>query len=631
MPPKRRFLNTADFIRLAKETHGDKYDYSLSEFTGSKNKVRIICPVHGEFEQQAKYHLKGHDCFRCGVEKSAAAHLLSSEDFISKAMEVHGDRFDYSRLVYSKSSVKVNISCKQHGEFWILPFDHLKGGCPKCGIAERSEKAKFSRAEFIEKAEAIHGKKYDYSLVEYVKSTEKVAILCPIHGVFHQEANSHLQGKGCAECADLKLADARRLTLEDFIQSAKKVHGDRYGYSKVFYLSYGAKVTIVCAEHGDFRQTPADHLSGKGCRKCASVKNGLYSRHTTGSFIEKAKEIHGDRYDYSLVSYSTGKDHVPIKCERHGVFHQLAYAHLNGQGCPVCGRDYASDAEKEMSDFVESLAAVKRNDRSVIRPLEIDCLVEDSAIGFEFCGLFYHSSKFKDDDYHLYKARLASSAGLRLLQIFEDEWAFKKDIVKSIIKTSLGKTDVKINARNLEKRVISKTTAKDFINSNHIQGWSEAEFCYGLFSDTDLVAVATFSSSRSALHDLESGYFELVRYCSLLNSSIRGGLSKLISEFVADKNPLAIKTFCDLRLFSGKGYEAVGFKLQHISKPGYYYVNGLKRLSRLGFRKHLLASKLKVFDPKLSERENMRLNGYNRIYDCGNAVYLCRLTQHGAE
>lgn len=185
--------------------------------------------------------------------------------FIDKARAKHGSRYDYGRAVYVRAHDKVTITCKAHGYFEQAANSHLRGnGCYKCGresiTAKPSQEAKDM---FIEKACAIHGDKYDYLKTVYARARDKVIITCKQHGDFEQEAASHLKGSGCAKCAGL-----RRYSTQEWIQEAVAAHGDRYDYTNVEYVNAKTKVSISCANHGDFEQTPNDHLNGRGCPSC---------------------------------------------------------------------------------------------------------------------------------------------------------------------------------------------------------------------------------------------------------------------------------------------------------------------------------------------------------------------------
>lgn len=188
---------------------------------------------------------------------------------------------------------------------------------------------KYNTESFIQKAKLLHGDKYDYSCVEYLNMKQKIKIICPIHGEFLQAPEKHLYEKcGCPDCAG-----NQKMTVDIFVQKARLVHGNKYDYSLVDYKNNRTRVKIQCGTHGVFEQTPGNHLAGKGCPYCAN--NVL---HTNENFIEKAVNVHGDKYDYSLVSYKGNKVPVSIICREHGTFFQLPYVHLSGSGCPVCGR-----------------------------------------------------------------------------------------------------------------------------------------------------------------------------------------------------------------------------------------------------------------------------------------------------
>ena len=260
---------------------------------------------------------------------------ITTEEFIEQARKIHGDKYDYSKVKYMSSRSKVCIVCPIHGEFWQIPYSHLRGiGCPSCGGTK-----KMTTEGFIEKARKVHGDKYDYSKVEYVNSQTKVCIICPIHGEFWQNPNNHINLKqSCYKCKGL-VHD-----LEDFIKKARKVHGNKYDYSKVEYKGAKGRVCIICPKHGEFMQTSNDHLNGNGCQKCACEHVwDSRGRITTENFVSKAKEVHGDKYDYSKTEYKNTRTKVEIICHKkykngieHGSFFQKPNSHLSGNGCPHC-------------------------------------------------------------------------------------------------------------------------------------------------------------------------------------------------------------------------------------------------------------------------------------------------------
>jgi very-short-patch-repair endonuclease len=214
--------------------------------------------------------------------------------------------------------------------------------------------------QFIEKAREVHGNKYDYSKVNYINSHIKVCIICPIHGEFEQTPNNHTSLKhGCFKCS----INNKSFTTEQFIQKAKEIHGNKYDYSKSLYKNTDTKLIIICPIHGEFEQTPYKHVRRKqGCPQCAKEKNSkrLVSRNkkkiykkptlTTEQFIEKSREVHGNKYDYSKVNYKGNKNKITIICPIHGEFEQIASNHYNIKcGCPYCN---SSKGEKEIENFL---------------------------------------------------------------------------------------------------------------------------------------------------------------------------------------------------------------------------------------------------------------------------------------
>ena len=245
-------LTKEKFIEKAKSVHGDLYDYSKVEYINSATKVKIICNKHGEFEQRPNAHLAGSICLKCSNENNGLTKKLTKEKFIEKAKSVHGDLYDYSKIEYKGSHIKICIIHPEFGEFWQMPYAHLQGQ----GFDPRRNEDKNS---FIEKAKSVHGDLYDYSKVEYKGSKIRVCIIHPEFGEFWQTPNAHLQGQG--------FNFNKKLTKEKFIEKAKSVHGDLYDYSKVEYINSTTDVCIVCNKHGEFKQTPKLHFKS-GCPIC---------------------------------------------------------------------------------------------------------------------------------------------------------------------------------------------------------------------------------------------------------------------------------------------------------------------------------------------------------------------------
>jgi len=253
------------FIQKSITVHGNKYDYSKINYINVDTKVTIICPIHGEFQQTSYHHLKGYGCIDCG-----GGGKLTIEKFIEKAKKVHGDKYNYSKVVYKNHQTKVMIMCLYHGDFQQTPNKHVSGkqGCPKC----ITPNVNLTTKEFIEKAELVHSNKYNYSKVSYVNNKTKVTIICSDHGEFRQAPYHHLNGHGCKQCGFERDSKMKLFTTKEFIKKAKEVHNNKYNYSRVVYKNSESKVTIICPIHGEFQQMSNNHLGGSKCPRCSESK-----------------------------------------------------------------------------------------------------------------------------------------------------------------------------------------------------------------------------------------------------------------------------------------------------------------------------------------------------------------------
>jgi len=199
MSANNKRLTNEEFIKRAKAIHGDTYDYSLVNYVNTKIKVKLICPIHGVFEQTSGKHLIGRGCVDCGNEKSKMSQRTKLPDFIENSNSIHNNKYDYSQVDYQGALVKIKIACPIHDIFEQRPSDHLKGhGCDKC----YKDSLKVTKEDFIKRSKDIHNK-YDYSQVEYVDYRTKVKIVCPIHDIFEQRPSQHLIGQGCTLCRNI--------------------------------------------------------------------------------------------------------------------------------------------------------------------------------------------------------------------------------------------------------------------------------------------------------------------------------------------------------------------------------------------------------------------------------------------
>ena len=211
--------------------------------------------------------------------------IKTQDVILEEFKKVHEDTYDYSEVKYVKGVLPVKIICKEHGEFFQKPYIHKKGiGCKKCGYKRVSEKLSSSKECFVDKANKVHNFKYNYTKTIYIKDIEEVTILCEVHGEFKIKANTHLNGVGCKKCGNLKIAQERTYSIDNFKELGNLKHNNFYNYDKSVYTGSLSKITITCPIHGDFEQIASNHLQGNGCQKCAIEKKG-YSR---TDFIHRA-------------------------------------------------------------------------------------------------------------------------------------------------------------------------------------------------------------------------------------------------------------------------------------------------------------------------------------------------------
>lgn len=306
-------LTTAEFIEKAKKVHGDRYDYRFVEYKTAKEKVHLICPDHGDFWQDAFSHTKGIGCTECGKMRTANSTKSSTEEFIERAVKIHGAKYTYEKVKYRTAREKVTITCKIHGDFEQAPDPHLKGhGCAKCRNEGNADRNLLSVEDFIKRAREIHGDKYNYDLVNYTGVDNPVKIICPVHGEFKQIPYVHLHSCGCRKCGNKIRAEKKTIDTEEILARFRCMHGDSYDYSSFEYKGTQIKSTFICKKHGAFKQTPESHMNGCGCPVCGLriSKTEDYIARILESYTKVEKRnrslLKGKEIDILLPEYKIG-------------------------------------------------------------------------------------------------------------------------------------------------------------------------------------------------------------------------------------------------------------------------------------------------------------------------------------
>lgn len=535
----------------------------------------------------------------------------------NKFNEIHNSKYDYSKFnEYKNTRQKIIIICPEHGDFIQLIKNHLKGhGCPYCSSVH-----KYSTSEFIKLAEKKHNFKYKYNNTNYINKKTKIIITCPEHGNFKQIPYDHLKGHGCPFCANNK-----KKTYNQFLKCAISIHKNLYSYKPdIKNFNNQKKIPIKCRIHNWFEQSPKDHLNGHGCPKCAIQKRSNKKRLTREQFIKNANKIHGKKYNYNNSKYTKTHNKTIIECPEHGIFQQTPHNHISMRhGCPKC-QHVISSQETEISNFIKENynKTILLNQRNILNNKELDIYLPDLKLAFEFNGLHWHSELYKDKNYHLDKTNECGKKGIHLIHIYEDDWTFKQDIVKSRILNLFGKSE-RIFARKTKIQEVSYKDSKEFLDMNHLQGNCISKIRLGLYYNNELISLMTFGKLRKNLNSTDkSNKYELLRFCNKINTYVVGGANKLFKHFVKEHNPHNVISYADRSWTMNNDkslYNKLGFKFIHLTNPNYYYIVNKIRKNRFLFRKDIL---IKNGSPKnLTEHQIMFNQKIYRIYNSGNIKF----------
>ena len=520
-----RQQKTDEFRARLQAKYGGQYEV-LSDYVQAPEKMEFNCTTHGKFSIAGTYLLNRHQgCKGCMAEKSRKLKFTYSEvwERVCKAQPQY--RFIPFTDSYAGSRTLVTGVCSEHGEFQreirYLMHDNPRG-CPTCA-AEGAIKARtYTYSEFVAKATEVHGELYSYDEESYTKLTGPVLIGCKVHGDFIQNGQSHISGAGCPKCYHATISNRCATTFQQFVVQAKTVHGDRYTYLEDGYVNASSDMLAVCKVHGEFIQHVQSHLGGSGCSKCSDIAKGERIRSTFEKFCSQAAEVHNNKYTYNKDSYSMVSERTAITCPTHGEFTQLAYMHLAGNGCPKCAHTM-SKPQIELDSYIRTLVdgEVKsdyRYDLSTSRR-EVDTFVPSKRFAVEFNGTWWHSSKYSEADYHLNKQLEVERVGIRLIQIFSDEWETHQTGVKNLIATAMNSHKSSVMAEDCKVVPVIAVEAREFHNTYNVKSSEECGISLGLQHQERLVAVLTLVE--------EPTHTTLYRYSTL--GRVEGGSSKLFN------------------------------------------------------------------------------------------------------
>jgi len=431
--------------------------------------------------------------------------------------------------------------------------------------------------EYIEKANKVHNNKYDYCKTIYLtKSQGKMTITCPIHNKdFYKRNDTHLSGQGCPDCG-IKLRSVDRiLSKEECIQKAVLKHGDLYDYSSVIDFTTQRNIyQVICKKHGKFPIRFDTHLEGRGCKKCGIHKRSDKLRLPIEEFWKRIRDRHSDTYTYDNTKYISDNHTITVTCKIHGDFQVIPSNHFKGSGCNQCNV-ITSSAELELRRFLHSYLEFEYSNRDILNnKAELDIFIPDLRVALEYNGVYYHSDKFQHSDYHLNKTTQCIDKDIHLIHIFEDEWMYSKDKVKSLLLEAIDKTENKLSVKDCEIKTIDQEEYADFLEINYIDDFVEADVIVGLYYNNELVSLISENNKE-------------LLFVNKLNTIVDEGFEKLLENFKGEYT-----TTVDLRWSYGKREKALGFKVIEQTPPAYFFTKGQVRTKK-------------------------EIKGYNKIYDCG--------------
>lgn len=548
----------------------------------------------------------------------------TTESYINLVDSIHKGKYTYAKTKFTKMSDRVTVTCRIHGDFEPTALNHKTTGCPKCFNSIRGANLRLTKADFLVRLK----QRPLYKLVSpYVDGTSKVTLECELHGEFKVTPTRLLSYENnCPLCNICSQNNLRVVRNAARVASALR-NLPKYITCLTETPSWSKPELFSCQYHGQFK-SELSRSSGMEymCNECAKdhwrgVARTTYEEYL--AFVRKLfpNPLHSFTIDEQSYKSNVGTRLVVMSCSKHGKFQRHRSTVNNGKldtPCPLCKLSGVSSPENELVTFVRSLLPCEQGNRSIIKPKELDCYIPAKSLAIEFCGLYWHSEAKINKEYHQNKTLLCKEKGVSLIHIFEDEWLNKKEICKSIIRNNLGFSSKKFYGRKLTYSECAFDIVKEFFNNNHIQGFVPAQkYCVLLDSTGVVRAAASFSLNRLK----KDNTWELVRYCSALDTNVIGGLSKVVKNFMRGNGVNRLISYCCLRWFSGEGYSQAGFTGLGVTPISYFYTNKQTRYSRYSTTKKKLKTLLPNFDDRLTETKNMEAAGFLKIYDCGNLLF----------
>jgi len=504
-------------------------------------------------------------------------------------------------------------------------------------------------SHYIKKGYVVNvNKEYNINIKDVTKGSKvEIVAKCDICGkiktITYKEYNRNIKNYNIFSCSN------KCATIKNEKTSLKKYNVKHYSKSKDFIKKvkktnlkkYGVEYYTQSEKYKKNIKNKNINYSNRNIKKKETFlkKYGVDDYHKSKDYLNKKEEII-KKYKNTITNkllnkydnlISTNNSTYKFLCNKNHEFNisrELLKNRkkINTKICTICNPiNSKSGMEIQLLDFIKEHYSkeILISNRKIITPLELDIYLPDLNLAFEFNGLYWHSEEHKTNNYHLNKTEECENQGIQLIHIWEDNWNYKQDIVKSMILNKLGKTPNKIYGRKTKiEEVVDNKLIRNFLETNHLQGFVGSKIKLGLFYNDELVSLMTFGKRRVAMGKKKTNKdeWELLRFCNKLNTNVLGSASKLFKYFVNNYNTKEITTYADRSHSNGGLYKQLGFKFQNKTQPNYYYIIDGIRHHRFNFRKDKLVKE--GFSKEKTEHEIMIERNIFRIYDSGNLKFI---------
>ena len=573
--------------KYIKKYHGDIYREIL-DF----NSLNINCINFSQMIYNYVYDIKDHPLCRCGKKLKYKYFTNGYGDYCSKKCAMSDEKIIKKRNENSKKTC-----LEKWGVDNVSQIDSVKLKIKQTCL-EKYGKTNYTQTDEFKNSLKKHnlekyGKDYYFQTDDYKEKVKKYSM--EKYGLNHYVKSNDVKSKKNITCLE-RYGDINPICSDIVKEKSLKTNLEKYGYTN----------------HMIFKK-----------------ENNLLSDFFKKLKIDYYKKISNDTYEILNIDSN-------ILCVNHEDSHnfniskQLFYLRYkrNVEVCTICNPlngNNTSYLEKELLNFIKNNYSGKiiENSKGIIPPYELDIYLPDLGLSFEFNGLYWHNELNKPSNYHRLKTDMCLDKNIQLIHIYEDDWVYKQDIVKSMIMNKLNMTRNKIFARKCEiMEITDNKLVKNFLDNNHIQGFVNSVVKIGLFYNNEVVSLMTFGKLRKPMNSTSKNYknFEMLRFCNRVDTNVIGGASKLFTYFIKNYNPETVVSYADRGYSNGNLYLKLGFRLEHTTVPNYYYIIDKIRKHRFGFRKDRLIKD--GYCPNKTEHEIMVERGYYKIYNSGNYKFI---------